>query len=235
MELIKVKNLYKRFSGINVLENVNFTVKSGEFLSIIGENGTGKSTLMRLLLGLIDATKGNIEVNKKIKNKIGYLPQQVDIKADFPASVYEIIMSGFLNSSAIIPFLKKGQKTKANKILEQLHITDIKNKSFKELSGGQKQRVLLGRALAASNGVLLLDEPLNALDPLAIADFFEILEQLKNDGYTIIMISHDIHCAIKYANNILHLSHNSYYYGSTKEYVNSPLGKIMLEEGHHHD
>ncbi len=235
MELIKVKNLYKRFSGINVLEDINFTVKSGEFLNIIGENGTGKSTLMRLLLGLSEATKGSIEVNKKIKNKIGYLPQQVEIKADFPASVYEIIMSGFLNSSAIIPFFKKGQKTKANKILEQLHITDIKNKPFKELSGGQKQRVLLGRALAASNGVLLLDEPLNALDPLAIADFFEILEQLKAGGYTIIMISHDIHCAIKYANNILHLSHNSHYYGSTKEYVNSPLGKIMLEEGHHHD
>ena len=114
-------------------------------------------------------------------------------------------------------------------------IDEFKNKPFSTLSGGQRQKVLLARALCASSGVLLLDEPLNSLDPVATAGFFEILDDLKAQGYTLIMISHDIHCAIKYADKILHLSKDDVFYGPSSDYPNSHLGKHMLKEGHHHN
>lgn len=235
MELIKAENLTKKYSGNTVFENINFTVEKGDFFCILGENGSGKTTLIRILLGLCEPTSGKLGYSAKIKNKIGYLPQHSEIKADFPASVNEVAVSGFLNSARILPFFSKSQKVKAAEILEKLHMLEFAEKPFKELSGGQKQRVLLARALLASSGILLLDEPLTGLDPLATADFFEIIEELKAQGYTIIMISHDIHCAIKYANKILHLSGAKTFFGSNLEYAVSPLGRKMLEEGHHHD
>lgn len=235
MELIKAENLTKRFSGNTVFENINFTVNKGEFFHILGENGTGKTTLIKLILGLIDASDGKITYSNMRKNEIGYLPQFSDVDFDFPASVSEVIMSGFLNRRGILPIYKAEQRKKAHQIMAKLHIEELKQKPFSVLSGGQRQRVLLARALCATGGVLLLDEPLTALDPVATAQFFEIVEELKRDGYTLIMISHDIHCAIKYADKILHLGKDEIFYGAAKDYPSSHLGKHMLERGHHHN
>lgn len=235
MELIKAENLTKKYSGNTVLENISFTVCKGEFFHILGENGAGKTTLIRLILGLIPASSGKITYSNMKQTEIGYLPQKSDIEADFPASVSEVILSGFLNRRALLPFYSREQKKKAADIALRLGISDIMHRPFSFLSGGQKQRVLLARALCATSGVLLLDEPLTALDPLASADFFSIIDDLKEQGYTLIMISHDIHCAIKYADKILHLAENDVFYGTPHDYANSVLGRRMLEEGHHHD
>lgn len=235
MELIRAENLCKKYSGNTVFENISFTVNKGEFFHILGENGTGKTTLMRIILGLTEVSGGSIAYSNMKKSQIGYLPQVADIQPDFPASVFEVTMSGFLNSKKILPFYSSQQKKKAISLLERLNVADIIGEPFASLSGGQRQRVLLARALCASSGVLLLDEPLSALDPVAAAGFFEILDDLKKEGYTLIMISHDIHCAIKYSDKILHLGKNESFYGSTADYPNSHLGRHMLEEGHHHN
>lgn len=235
MELIKAVDLTKKYSGNTVLEKINFTVNKGEFFHILGENGAGKTTLIKLILGLIEPTGGEIVYSNMKKNEIGYLPQQSDIQADFPANVGEVVMSGFLNRRSVLPIYNKAQQEKAIAIMERLHIAELLKKPFSELSGGQKQRVLLARALCATSGVLLLDEPLTGLDPLATAGFFEIIDDLKAEGYTLIMISHDIHCAIKYADKILHIGKEDIFYGTSQEYPHSSLGHRMLEEGHHHN
>lgn len=234
MELIKVENLCKSFSGIPVLENLSFTVNKGDSLYIVGENGSGKTTLIKILLGLKKQTSGTVKFVLD-NSKIGYLPQITNIQSDFPATVQEVVMSGFLNRRAFSPFYSKAQKTKAEQIMKRLDLTELKNRSFRDLSGGQKQRTLLCRALCAADGILLLDEPLTGLDPLAVAEFYEIIEGLSKDGMTLIMISHDVSCAVKHGNKILHLGHDGYFFGTSEEYVVSDQGKRMLTEGHHHD
>lgn len=235
MAIIAVENLTKRFSGNLVLDNLNFAVEKGDTLYIVGENGSGKTTLVKLLLGLMDASSGKIKFDGINKNQIGYMPQQNEIQADFPASVNEIIMSGFLNRASFMPFYKKEHKNEAVQLMEKLHIYSLRDRSFRSLSGGQKQRVLLCRALCAANGVLLLDEPLTALDPLASAEFYDVLSDLKAQGVTVIIISHDVQCAVKYGDKILHLGKNDTFFGTSHEYCHSEIGKRMLVEGHSHD
>ncbi len=235
MSLITVENLTKKFSGNVVLNDVNFTVEKGDTLYIVGENGSGKTTLIKLLLGLMDASSGSIKFDGINKNQIGYMPQQNEIQADFPASVGEIVLSGFLNRAPFMPFYKNAQKNEAQQLMAKLHIDSLRDKSFRSLSGGQKQRVLLCRALCAANGVLLLDEPLTALDPLASAEFYDVLADLKAQGVTVIIISHDVQCAVKYGDKILHLGKNDTFFGTSHEYCHSEIGKRMLVEGHSHD
>lgn len=234
MELLKVENLCKSFSGVPVLENLSFSVEKGDALYIVGENGSGKTTLVKILLGLAKQTGGTVKFELN-QSKIGYLPQISNIQSDFPATVKEVVMSGFLNRKAFFPFYSAAQKGKAEKIMQKLDLADIKGASFKDLSGGQKQRVLLCRALCAADGILLLDEPTSALDPLAVAEFYEIIEKLCQEGMTLIMISHDVSCAVRHSNKILHLGKDGYFFGTSQEYICSPQGKKMLTEGHHHD
>ncbi len=235
MAIITVEKLSKRFSGEYVLKDISFSLEKGESFYIVGENGSGKTTLVKLLLGLLEASSGVIKFNNVRKNQIGYMPQQNEIQSDFLANVSEVVMSGFLNKSGLLSFYKKSARDKARQIMEKLHITDIAEKCFRDLSGGQKQRVLLARALCAAEEILLLDEPMTALDPLATAEFYEILEQLKRDGVTLITISHDVQCAVKYGDKILHLGRDDVFFGTTKGYCHSQIGKKMLTEGHHHD
>lgn len=234
MNILNVENLSKKFSDEYVLNNISFTLKKGESLYIVGENGSGKTTLVKLLLGLLHSTSGSIEFEGVKRHQIGYLPQQNEIQSDFPATAKEIIMSGFLNNVPFCFYTKK-QKEKAISVAEKLHIANILDKSFPELSGGQKQRVLLARALCSAGEILLLDEPMTALDPLASAEFYALLEQLKKDGVTLIIISHDVECAVKYGDKILHLGKNETFFGLSHEYCHSELGKTMLSKGHHHD
>ena len=235
MNCITVKSLCKSFGSVEVLKDISFNVEKGDSFYIVGENGSGKTTLIKLLLGLAEPNFGSIEVNGFSKNQIGYLPQQTDIQADFPASATEVVLSGFLNRNKKIFGYSAGEKRIAAEHMERLGVADIAKKSFRELSGGQKQRVLLCRALCASGGVLLLDEPLTGLDPLATAEFYEVLEELNQKGFTVIMISHDVQCAVRHGNKILHLGHGEWFFGTSAEYEQSPLGKKMLFGGHHHD
>jgi zinc transport system ATP-binding protein len=203
------------------VDNVSFEIDKGDYLCIVGENGSGKSTLLKGIVGLRKLNSGNIKYNLK-KNEIGYLPQQTVVQKDFPASVIEVVLSGCLNRLGLKPFFTAKEKKLAQKNLELLGISDLANKSYRDLSGGQQQRVLLARALCATGDILILDEPVTALDPIATLDMYKVIDSLnKEHGTTIVMISHDIDSAVKYGNKILHMNSKLEFFGDTKDYVKS--------------
>lgn len=231
MSLISCDNLSLGYDGKEILHGLSFMVDQGEYLCIVGENGSGKSTLMRTILGLQSPLSGAVHTGDGLRpNEIGYLPQQTVVQKDFPASVWEIVLSGCQSKCGLRPFYRKEDKVMAQKMLEKLGLTALKKRCYRELSGGQQQRVLLARALCATRSLLLLDEPVSGLDPMVTAELYQIIQGLnREDGITIIMISHDIAAAIKYASHILHIG-PTIYYGTKEDYVNSPLGQRFLEE-----
>ena len=231
MSQITVENLTLAFDGVSVVENLSFTVNKGDYLCIVGENGSGKSTLIKSLLGLVKPVCGSIKYGEGAGlNGIGYLPQQTQIQNDFPASVEEVIMSGFV-SKGVFAFYKKAEKTKAMEIMKLLDINTLKDRCYRELSGGQMQRVLLARALCATKDLLILDEPVSALDPKATEEMYSCVKKLNESGLTVIMITHDIKRSIENANNIIHLSHSSAFFGSVNEYLVSKEAKEFLKGG----
>lgn len=228
MSLIKCENITMGYEGKTVISNLNLAVNLGDYLCIVGENGSGKTTLMKGLLGLISPLKGQIIYNENLKkNHIGYLPQQNKIQKDFPASVYEVVLSGCL-SSRKSPFYSKSDKKSALNNMEKVGITQLKNKCFRELSGGQQQRTLLARALCATEKLLILDEPITGLDPLAANELYSLVKMLNSNGITVIMVTHDVTSALNNASHILHLGKDNYYYGTTHTYIHSDIGSKFL-------
>ena len=213
------------------VDHVSFEVNEGEYVCIVGENGSGKSTLLKSILGLVPLKCGSVSFGPEVHRKrLGYLPQQTNIQKDFPASVYEVVLSGCLNRRGLKPFYSKADQEQAMQHMERLGIGDFKKRSFSALSGGQQQRVLLARALCATDKLLLLDEPVTGLDPLVTEELYQLIVQLNRDlGVTIIMVSHDISSATQYADKILHINQSLLFYGDTKSYVNTELGKRFLK------
>lgn len=227
MALLTCSNISLGYEGKKIVEDINFSVNTGDYLCIVGENGSGKSTLMKTLLNLKTPMEGSIVTGDGLKQEeIGYLPQQTVVQKDFPASVREIVLSGCLNRCGMRPFYSKEEKQLAATNMERLGIRHLAKRCYRELSGGQQQRVLLARALCATRKLLLLDEPVAGLDPKAMADMYEIIKSLNSeDGITVIMISHDIKAAVKYASHILHISKKPLFYGDKKDYLASDIGK----------
>lgn len=219
MPQIICKNLALGYDGKTVVSGLDFEVNEGDYLCIVGENGSGKSTLMKAILGLLPPIGGSIAFADGLKQtEIGYLPQQTVVQKDFPASVGEIVISGCLSRSGHRPFYNKEEKALAEKSMEKMGISELKRKCYRELSGGQQQRVLLSRALCATRRMLLLDEPVSGLDPKVTEEMYELIYKLhKNDGITVIMISHDIAAAEKYASHILHIG-EPIFFGTKEEY-----------------
>ena len=210
---------------------MNFKIDQGDYLCVVGENGTGKSTLIKTLLGLIKPLNGEVIANVQGKNHkgVGYLPQQTQAQKDFPASVWEVVLSGVLNNDHRCPFYNKKDKAEAEKNMEKLNILDLKKRCYRELSGGQQQRVLLARALCATDSVLILDEPVTGLDPAASMEFYETIKDLnKKENVTIIMVSHDIKNALNYATHILHLEQENDFFGTVEEYKKSNVSNMFL-------
>ncbi len=233
MSFITVKNLEVGYEKKTITEPINFKVDRQDYLCIVGENGAGKSTLMKTLLGLIKPVGGEIIFGDGLKaNEIGYLPQQTVVQRDFPASVREIVLSGCQARAGFRPFYNKEEKKIAEENMERMGITGLADSCYRELSGGQQQRVLLARALCATRKVLLLDEPVSGLDPKVTADMYELINSLNRERITIIMISHDIAAAVRYATHILHIGANLFY-GSREEYMESDEGRffLMSQEG----
>lgn len=230
MAFITCENLTISYEGKDVIENVSFTVEQGDYLCIVGENGSGKSTLLKGILGLKTKKNGSIQFGDGLSRKeIGYLPQQTPIQKDFPAGVMEVVLSGCLNNRGFHPFYNKEQKQKAQNAMEALHISDLNRSCYRDLSGGQQQRVLLSRALCAAGKVLLLDEPVTGLDPLVTEEFYELIHHINVDmGITVIMVSHDLHFALRNANKILHLDSDKVFFGSVDEYLGSDAAKHFL-------
>ena len=229
MSFITVKNLEVGYEKKTITDPISFKVDRQDYLCIVGENGAGKSTLMKTLLGLIKPVAGEIEFGDGLKaNEIGYLPQQTVVQRDFPASVKEIVLSGCQARAGLRPFYNKEEKKLAEENMERMGISSLADSCYRELSGGQQQRVLLARALCATRKVLLLDEPVSGLDPKVTADMYELINGLNREGITIIMISHDIAAAVRYATHILHIGANLFY-GSREEYMESDEGRFFLK------
>lgn len=216
-----------------VADNLNLCLNEGQYLCIVGENGTGKSTLIKTLLGLIRPIQGKVNVNigEKSNKGIGYLPQQTEAQKDFPASVWEVALSGVLNRGHKSPFYSKQDKKEAKRNLEKLGILDLRKRCYRELSGGQQQRVLLARALCATDNVLILDEPVTGLDPAAAKDLYEEIKKLNHEGVTILMVTHDIKNALEYATHILHLEQERNFFGTVAEYRKSNISNMFLGGG----
>ena len=219
------------YDGKIFTDNLSFKIEDGDFFCVVGENGVGKSTLIKAILKLIAPISGEIKMSDDIKpEEIGYLPQQTAVQRDFPASVREIVLSGCLNRCGIRPFYNKAEKALANENMKRLGIEKLAARCYRELSGGQQQRVLLARALCASKKMILLDEPAAGLDPVAIQDMYSLISELnKKDGLTVVMVSHDVDAAVRYAKNILHLGSRQMFFGSAAEYKKSEVGRSFFD------
>ena len=228
MALITCKNLSVGYDSQKIADNLNFEVNKGDYLCVVGENGSGKTTLMKTLLGLISQISGEIVFGDGLKrNQIGYLPQQTSVQRDFPASVLEVVLSGFIGSMGFAPFYNASQRETATNNLKRLGMESFKNRCYRELSGGQQQRVLLSRALCATEKIILLDEPVSGLDVNASNEMYSIIDGLnKNDGITVIMISHDLPAAKMFASHILHIGRNSFF-GSKEDYLKNSLSDVF--------
>ena len=233
MALIRCENVSIGYEGQIVVKDLNFQIASGDYLCIVGENGSGKSTLVKSLLGLKSVEKGQIIFGDGLRQtEIGYLPQQTDVQKDFPASVYEVVVSGRLNSRGLRPFYTSADKKTAFEKMKMLGIEDLSGQCFRDLSGGQKQRALLARALCATKTLLLLDEPVTGLDPIVTAEFYELIQRInKESGIAVVMVSHDIESAVKYATHILHLQEKVLFFGTAEDYQKSRVGRTFLGGG----
>lgn len=229
MPLLTCNNLTLGYEGKVVVSGLNFTVNRGDYLSIVGENGSGKSTLMRAILRLLSPMDGKIEFGDGLlPDEIGYLPQQTQIQRDFPASVREIVLSGFLCRAGLRPYYNRDEKRLAAENMRKMGIDQLAGRCYRDLSGGQQQRVLLARALSATRKILLLDEPVSGLDPRATAELYAVISKLnKEDGITVVMISHDISSALIYADRILHIG-SPIFFGTKEEYRKSESGKLFF-------
>ena len=206
MALIACKGLSLRYENRLAVEDVSFEIEAGDYVCIVGENGSGKSTLLKGLLGLKTPDAGSISYGEGLKQRmIGYLPQQTVVQKDFPASVYEVVLSGCLNRRGMRPFYSSAERQIAERNMERLSVGALRKKSYRDLSGGQQQRVLLARALCATEKLLLLDEPVTGLDPVVTSELYTMIRQLNLEGVTVVMVSHDITCAVHNAGKILHM------------------------------
>lgn len=236
MTLIRCNDVTLGYEGVTAVSHLSFTVEEGDYLCIIGDNGTGKSTLIRAILGLKRTSGGEITYEAGLRqNQIGYLAQQTEVQKDFPASVWEVVLSGCLNRKGIVPLYTPGDKKRAASAMETLSIVNLKNKCYRELSGGQQQRVLLARALCAADRLFALDEPTTGLDPNMTTEFFAFMQRLnQTKGTAVVMVTHDTHCAVKYAKHILQLTAADYFFGTKEEYLDSAIGRKYIG-GHRHD
>ncbi len=230
MSLLTVSDLTIGYESTALVQDLNFSVNKGDYLCIVGENGAGKSTLMKTLLGLLKPISGEIKQGDGLKrNEIGYLPQQTEVQRDFPASVTEVVMSGFAGAMGLRPFYTKAEKETALKNMMRMGIEDLKHCCYRELSGGQQQRVLLARALCATSRLLLLDEPVSGLDPKVTEDMYRLIASINRSGTAIIMISHDIQAAVSYATHVLHIG-DKVFFGTKEEYLKEENG--FMKGGH---
>lgn len=228
--LIRCDHVDFGYENYDVVSDVSMEVEPGDYLCIVGENGSGKSTLMKGLLGLLKPTGGTIEVSDELRRSgIGYLPQQTPAQKDFPATVREVVLSGCLGKRGNRPFYSAAEKRLAEKNMERLGITDLRESCYRDLSGGQKQRALIARALCATDRLLILDEPITGLDPSAMQDFYQVIRHLNRDeNVAVLMTSHDIQNAVSQANKILHLKQRVLFYGPVEEYRKSTFGRAFL-------
>jgi len=226
MKAVEVNNLYFRYEKEWILENVNFLLNDKEFMAVIGPNGGGKTTLIKLILGLLKPNKGNIKIYGKLPKEsrkiIGYVPQHTNFSLDLPITVFDIVLQGRLKKGKF--FYSKTDKEKAKEILNQLNIYEFKNKRIKELSGGQRQKVLIARALVSEPKLLIMDEPTSAIDPNGQTEILDLIESFK---ITRIIVSHDIKILLRNVDKIAYIHKKAIIHEGPK--LNIPKDKHFCE------
>ena len=232
MAQLRCENISVGYEDGIVVSDVSFELNRGDYVCIGGENGAGKSSLLKGILGLAKIQGGKLEYGDGMSRAdVGYLPQQKDYQKNFPATVKEVVMSGFLNKMGLRPYYNRAEKAKAMEILSDFGMADYVRASFGSLSGGQKQRVLLARAMCATDKLLLLDEPTTGLDPVATEELYELLKRLNREKKTtILMVSHDLNKAVSDAGLILHVNKRSGcgYFGPADKYLDSEAARHFL-------
>ena len=184
-----------------LVRDLSFTVSAGDYLCILGENGVGKSTLMKTVLGLQIPLEGSVTLSGGVhSNEIGYLPQQTQAQRDFPATVWEVVLSGCQSRCGLRPFYTKAEKELARQSLRRMNMERFSKRCYRELSGGQQQRVLLARALCAARKMLLLDEPSMGLSPLLVKEIFKIIRDVNRNGVTVLLVEQNAKMALEIAN-----------------------------------
>jgi zinc transport system ATP-binding protein len=230
-QLIVCKGAAFGYEGIPVIRGLDFSVNAGDYLCIVGENGSGKTTLVKGLLRLLSPLEGSVTFHNEMRqNEIGFLSQQAAAKKDFPASVYEIVLSGNRGNMGAMPFYTKRERVRTEENIALLGIESLRNRAFRELSGGEQRRTLLARALCAYRRLLVLDEPTAGLDPLVTDAVYALLQKINRErSVPIVMVSHDMKAAAFYANRILHVSHKQNFFGSPGDFCQSDVGKQFLK------
>lgn len=207
MQVIEINNLFFSYNGTSVLEDINISIKRGEFVGIFGPNGGGKTTLLKLIMGFLKPNKGEILVfnhpPKSSRTKIGYVPQFSRYDKQFPISVLELVMMGCLSQLRWWGGYPAEVRQKALKVLGEVGLSDLKDRSFGTLSGGQAQRALIARALIDDPEILLLDEPTASVDPSAEKEIYGLLQNLKGKNMTIIMVTHDLQAIVAQSTRLL--------------------------------
>ncbi len=226
-ELLACRDVSLGYEGQTVLAHLDLSIRAGDYLCVVGDNGSGKSTLLRGLLGLLAPQSGEIWRAPELRRgAIGYLPQQTQAQRDFPATVYEVVLSGCLNQRGNRFFYSAAQKSAALMNMGKLGILELKGESYRSLSGGQQQRVLLARALCAAGRLLILDEPITGLDPAAAQDLYKTLSYLnEKEGMAVVMVTHDLRPALRQARTVLHIGRSGLFYGTAEAYLRSPQGR----------
>lgn len=225
-EVVSVEDIWVHYNGIPVLEGVSLSVAKGDFLGIIGPNGGGKTTLFKVILGLVSPSRGKVYVlgqpPVKNRNKIGYVAQHNLFDRDFPINVRDTVMMGCNSTTGLIRRYSREDRERAQETLKTVGMLSYQNQQVGKLSGGEQQRVFIARALVSQPKLLLLDEPTASVDSAMQTDFYELLERLKQD-MTIIMVSHDISAVSVYVDKIACLNHQLFYHGSKE------IGPEVLE------
>jgi len=216
-ELVKLENVWVYYDSIPVLEAINLSVESNDFLGIIGPNGGGKTTLLKVILGLIKPNRGRVTVlgmpPERGRKHIGYISQFNLFDHDFPISVFGVVLMGRYKRSGLLPRYTEEDRKAATEALDTVEMLDYKDRQIGRLSGGEQQRVFIARALATDPKLLLLDEPTASIDTNMQAEFYELLDRLK-ENMAIVLVSHDVSAVSIYVSEIACLNHQLFYHGS---------------------
>ena len=218
MAQLECRDLTLGYEGRIVAEHLNFTIHHGDYVAIVGENGSGKSTLIKAILHLHAPLSGTLTFCECLERRaIGYLPQRSEVQSDFPASCFEVVLSGALSRCGLRPFYTRKQKKEAEEAMKRLEVYDLRDRSFAELSGGQQQRVLLCRALCSANRMLVLDEPSTGLDAVSTDELYQTVARLNKEGVTVLMVSHDLDAILADATHVLRIGEPCFF-GTKEQY-----------------
>ena len=215
-EVVSVQHVYAGYEGEDVLEDINLSVRQGDFVGLMGPNGGGKTTLLKVLLGLIEPTRGTVRLLgrsvQKARHLIGYVPQLVEFDREFPISARDVVRMGRLAHRTLFRHYTAEDDSIVDEALASVEMLDLRDRAIGELSGGQRQRIYIARALAGKPEVLLLDEPTANIDSRVSSSVFELLRDLNRE-VTIILISHDTAAMSSYVKTVGCLNRRLFYHG----------------------